>query len=84
MDNISLQYFKTQPKASTKQLTWHNTMALLNVELIHKPGQNNVVLDALNTKEKFQMEKPLTKTQALKAIFQGENSLERRIKEAYV
>jgi hypothetical protein len=24
-NNISLKYFETQPKASTKQLTWHDT-----------------------------------------------------------
>jgi hypothetical protein len=30
------------------------------------------------------MEKPLIKIQALKAIFQGENNLERKIRETYV
>ncbi len=50
-NNISLQYFETQPKVSTKQLKWHDTLALLDVELIHKLGQNNVVFDALNRKE---------------------------------
>jgi hypothetical protein len=46
---------------------------LLNVELIHKLGQINVVSNALNRKEEFQVEKPLTKTQTLRAIIQGEN-----------
>jgi hypothetical protein len=61
-DNISLWYFETQPKALVEQLKWHNTSTLLNVELIHKIRQNNVVLDALSRKEEFQMEEPLTKT----------------------
>jgi hypothetical protein len=30
------------------------------------------------------MGKSSTKTQALKAIFQGENNLERKIREAYI
>jgi hypothetical protein len=34
MNYISLKYFETPPKASTKQLTWHDTLALLDVELI--------------------------------------------------
>jgi hypothetical protein len=54
--------FKTQPKASTKQLKWHNTLASLDVELIHKLGWNNVIPNVLSRKEEFQMERPLTKT----------------------
>lgn len=69
MDNVSLWYFKTYPKASMKQLKWHDTLALFDVELIHKPGWDNVILDALNRKEEFQLEKPLTKTHASRAIF---------------
>ncbi len=48
-----------------EQLRWHDTLALLDVELIHKPRWDNVVLDALSRKENFQVEKPLTKTHAL-------------------
>jgi hypothetical protein len=36
MDNVSLKYFETQPKALTKQLKWHDTLVLLDMELIHK------------------------------------------------
>lgn len=64
-DSASLKYFETQTKALVKQLKWHETLALLDVELAHKLGQDNVVLNALNRKEKFQVEKPLTKTSAL-------------------
>jgi hypothetical protein len=61
-----------------------NMLALLDVELIHKLGHDNVVPDALSMKEEFQMEEPPTKTQALKAIFQGKINLERKIRKAYV
>jgi hypothetical protein len=47
-------------------------------------GASNVVLDALNRKEEFQVEKPISKIQTLRAIFQGENNLEKKIKEAYM
>jgi hypothetical protein len=67
MDNVSLTYFKTQPKASTTQLRWHDTLTLLDVELIHKPWQDNVVSNALSKKEEFQVEKALIKTQTLRA-----------------
>jgi hypothetical protein len=60
-----LWYFETKSKASMEQLRWHDTLALLDVELIHKPRWDNVVLDALSRKENFQVEKPLTKTHAL-------------------
>jgi hypothetical protein len=68
-NNVSLKYFEIQLMASTKQLKLHNTLALLDVEMIHKLGLDNVVLDTLNRKEEFQVEKPPTKIQALKAIF---------------
>jgi len=60
--NVSLKYFEMQPRASTKQLRWHDTIILLNVELKHKLRWDNVVLDVLSQKEEFQMEKPSTKT----------------------
>jgi hypothetical protein len=69
MDNVSLKYFETPPKALIKQLRWHNTLALLDVELIHKLGWDNVILDVMNNKKEFQVKKPLTKTQALRAIY---------------
>jgi hypothetical protein len=62
----------------------NGTLVLLNVELIHKPGWDNVVLDALNQKEKFQVEKLSTKIQALKAIFYGEKNFKWKAKKAYV
>jgi hypothetical protein len=38
----------------------------------------------MNKKEELQVEKPSTKTQALKAIFQRESGLKQRIKKAYM
>jgi hypothetical protein len=56
-DNVSLGYFETQPKAMTKQMWWHDTLALMDIELIHKPNKNNAVLDVLNYKKEYQGEK---------------------------
>jgi hypothetical protein len=57
MDNTSLKYFETQLKAMTKQWHWCNTLALIDVELIHKLGWDNAILDALSCKEEYN-EKP--------------------------
>jgi hypothetical protein len=59
-------------------------LALLDVELIHKLIQDNVIHDALSRKNEFQLERPSTKTQALRAIFEGESNLEWKIREAYM
>jgi hypothetical protein len=67
-----------------KQLKWYDTLTLLDVKLIRKLKWENIVPNALNMKEEFQVEKSLIKTQALKAIFQGKGSLEQKIREAYV
>jgi hypothetical protein len=40
-------------------MAWY--LGIVDVELIHKSGQNNIVPDALSRKEEFQMEKPMTK-----------------------
>jgi hypothetical protein len=61
-DNVSLKYFEIQLKVSTKQLRWHNTLALLDVEMIHKLGWDNVVPNTLSRKEKIRVQKPPTKT----------------------
>lgn len=63
-----------------KQLKWHGALALLDVELIHKLGWNNIIPNALSKNEKFQAEKPPTKTQALRGIFQGEGSFKWKIR----
>ena len=47
-DNVSVRYFETQPKITPKQWQWADVLACFNVDLIHKPGRNNMVPDALN------------------------------------
>jgi len=53
MDNVFLKYFETQPRATMKQMWWHDTLALMDIELICKLGNDNVVLDALNYREEY-------------------------------
>jgi hypothetical protein len=45
-DNVTLKYFATQPKLSSKQQRWQDTLALFNVDIRHKPGKENIVPDA--------------------------------------
>jgi len=47
-DNVTLKYFATQPKLSSKQVRWQDTLALFNVDIRHKPGKDNIVPDALS------------------------------------
>ena len=53
MDNVSLKYFEKKAHMSAKKLRWHDTLVLMNVDLIHKPGRDNMVSDVLSRKEKF-------------------------------
>ena len=70
-DNVSVRYFEMQPKITPKQWRWADVLACFNVDLIHKPGRDNVVPDALNRR------------QELRIIFTGESSLMRKIREGY-
>jgi hypothetical protein len=54
-DNVTLKYFSTQPKLSSKQVRWQDTLALFNVDIRHKPGKENIVPDALNQKHQLRM-----------------------------
>jgi hypothetical protein len=47
-------YFVAQAQVSAKPLWWHNTLALMKMDLIHKLGHSNVVLDVLSIREEFQ------------------------------
>lgn len=80
-DNVSLKYFETQAQMSAKQLRWHDTLALMNVDLIHKPGRDNVVPDALSRKEELHA---MSTTQVLRLMYRGEGNWERRIREGYM
>jgi hypothetical protein len=48
---VSLKYFETQPKAMVKQLQWHDTLAFMDVKLIHKLRYYGV--ERLKTKGKI-------------------------------
>jgi len=54
-DNVTLKYFVTQPKFSSKQMRWQDTLVLFNVYIRHKPGKENVVLDALSQKHQLKV-----------------------------
>ncbi len=49
MDNVPLKYFEMQPTATH----WHNTLVLMDVELINKPSWENVVPNALSEKDEY-------------------------------
>jgi hypothetical protein len=54
-DNVTLKYFSTQPKLSSKQVRWQDTLALFNVHIRHKPGKENIVPNALSQKHQLKM-----------------------------
>ena len=53
----------------------------MNVDLIHKPRRDNVVLNALSRQEELQA---MSTTQVLRLMYKGKGDLERRIKEEYM
>jgi len=67
-DNVTLKYFATQPKLSSKQVRWQDTLALFNVDIRHKPGKENVVPDALSRKHQ------------LKVVYVGETKLQKEVR----
>jgi hypothetical protein len=54
-NNVTLEYFSTQPKLSSKQVRWPDTLALFNMDIWHKPGKENIVPDALSRKHQLRM-----------------------------
>jgi hypothetical protein len=52
-DNVTLKYFATQPKLSSKQVRWQDTLA--NVDIRHKPEKENIVPDALCRKPQLRV-----------------------------
>jgi hypothetical protein len=80
MENVSLKYFETQAQVSTKKLRWHDTLALMNVELIHKLGGDNLVPDALSRREEFQV---MSTSKSVWLMYKGECGLHRKLREGY-
>jgi hypothetical protein len=68
--NVTLKYFATQPKLSSKQMIWQDTLALFNVDIWHKLGKENIVLDALS--RKYQ----------LKVVYVGQTELQNEVRLA--
>jgi hypothetical protein len=66
-DNMTLKYFAIQPKLSSKQVRWQNTLTLFNVDIWHKPGKENVVPDVLSQKHQ------------LKVVYVGETELQKEV-----
>ncbi len=54
-DNVTLKYFATQPKLSSKQVRWQDTLALFNVGIRHKLGEENIVPDVLSQKHQLKV-----------------------------
>jgi hypothetical protein len=80
-DNVSLKYFEIQVQMSSKQLKWHDTLALMNLDLIHKLGRDNVIPDALSRQEELQV---VTTTQVLRLTYKDKGGLEQRIRKGYM
>ena len=47
-DNISLQYFQSQPRLSAKQIRWQDMLAEFDIEIVHKKGKLHILPDALS------------------------------------
>jgi hypothetical protein len=67
IDNVTLKYFATQPKLSSKKVRWQDTLALFNVDIRHKPGKENIVPDVLSQKHQ------------LKVVYVGETKLQKEV-----
>jgi len=65
-----LKYFSTQPKLSSKQVRWQDTLALFNVDIRHKPGNENIVPNALSRKHQ------------LRVVYVGESELQKEVRLA--
>jgi hypothetical protein len=66
-DNVTLKYFATQPKLSSKQVRWQDILGLFNVDIRHKLGKENVVSNALSQKHQ------------LKVVYVGEIELQKEV-----
>jgi hypothetical protein len=69
-DNVTLKYFAIQPKLSSKQVRWQDTLALFNVDIRHKPGKENIMPDALSRKHQ------------LRVVYVGETELQKEVRLA--
>jgi hypothetical protein len=68
-NKVSLRYFKTQLEATSKQLQWHDTLAFMDIESIHKLDKYNVMPNVLSHKKEYQREMPWKSIQIFQAMF---------------
>jgi hypothetical protein len=69
-DNVTLKYFATQPKLSSKHVRWQDILALFNVDIRYKPGKEYIVPDALSRKHQ------------LRVVYVGESELQKEVRLA--
>jgi hypothetical protein len=62
-----------------KQLRWHDILALMDIELIHKLNKDNVVPNVINLKKEYQGEMHWESIQIFQTMFIEKNDLERKI-----
>jgi len=55
INNVTLKYFAIQPKLSSKQVRWQDTLALFNVDIRHKPRKENIMPDVLSQKHQLKV-----------------------------
>ena len=79
--NVFLEYFETQTQMIAKPFRWHDSLALMKVDLIHKSDCDNVVLDALSWWEEFQ---EMSTIQTLWLMSTSEGNLWCKIREGYL
>ncbi len=65
---MTLKYFAIQPKLSSKEVKWQDTLALFNVDIRHKPRKDNVVPETLSQKHQ------------LKVVYVGEIKLQKEVR----
>ena len=51
MDNYASTFIQKQQRLSAKQARWVQTLEEFNFKIIHKPGAQNLVADALSRKD---------------------------------
>ena len=49
-DNVTANYFASQPKLSVKQARWQDFLAEFDMTIEYRPGRHNAVADALSRK----------------------------------